>query len=95
MNSGLVDSLKNADYTKDDEIVDVKQGYEAVQHPKHYNSHPSGIECIDIVQHHNFNIGSAIKYLWRQGLKPNEEDVQDLKKAIKYIEFEIKRIGKK
>ena len=69
--------------------------YEAVSHPKHYNSHPSGIECIDIVQHHNFNIGSAIKYLWRQGLKPGEEDVRDLNKAIKYIEFEIKRIKNK
>lgn len=42
---------------------------EEVNHPKHYNSHPSGIECIEIVRHHNFNIGNAIKYLWRQGLK--------------------------
>lgn len=36
-----------------------------VNHPKHYNSHPSGVECIEIVEHLPFNIGSAIKYLWR------------------------------
>lgn len=36
-----------------------------VSHPKHYNDHPSGIECITITRHMNFNIGNAIKYLWR------------------------------
>ena len=40
-----------------------------VNHPKHYTSDPSGIECIDITRHRNFNIGNAIKYLWRAGLK--------------------------
>lgn len=70
-------------------------GYESVDHPKHYNSHPSGVECIDIAEHHNFNIGSAIKYLWRQGLKPGEENIKDLKKAVWYINREIKKIEKK
>jgi hypothetical protein len=64
---------------------------EQVNHPDHYNAHPSGIECIDIVRHHNFNIGSAIKYLWRQGLKKDNSSIQDLKKAIWYIEDQIKK----
>jgi hypothetical protein len=63
-----------------------------VEHPKHYNSHPSGIECITVVQHYNFNIGSAMKYLWRQGLKDSEPSVRELSKAIEYIKFEIDRI---
>lgn len=63
-----------------------------VNHPEHYNLHPSGVECIDVVRHHNFNIGSAIKYLWRQGLKDGEPSVKDLSKAIWYIEDEIKRL---
>lgn len=63
-----------------------------VEHPKHYNSHPSGIECITVVQHYNFNVGSAMKYLWRQGLKDSEPSVRDLSKAIEYIKFEIDRI---
>ncbi len=36
-------------------------GGTAVDHPAHYNVHPSGIECIEVVRHHNFNVGSAIK----------------------------------
>ena len=40
-----------------------------VNHPPHYCNHPSGIECIDITRHYCFSIGSAIKYLWRAGLK--------------------------
>lgn len=63
---------------------------EGVNHPKHYNLHPSGVECWDIVRHHNFNIGSAIKYLWRQGLKDGEPSVKDLRKAVAYIEDQIR-----
>lgn len=72
-----------------------------VQHPKHYNSHPSGIECIEIVRHHNFNIGNAIKYLWRAGLKREEgmpdkdKQIEDLRKALFYINDEIERIKDK
>jgi hypothetical protein len=63
-----------------------------VNHPKHYTSHPSGIECIDIVEHHDFCIGNAIKYLWRAGLKDGNSDVEDLRKAIWYIERKIQRL---
>lgn len=66
---------------------------EKINHPKHYNSHPSGVECIDIVEHFGFNLGSAIKYIWRNGLKPSETSEEDLKKAIWFIKREIKRGG--
>lgn len=75
-----------------------EQKADSVNHPAHYNSHPSGIECIEIARHHNFNIGNAIKYLWRAGLKSEEgmedadKQVEDLNKAIWYIKDEIKRI---
>ena len=61
-----------------------------VNHPSHYINHPSGVECITITEHFNFCIGNAIKYLWRSGLKQNE--IEDLKKAIWYIEREINRL---
>ena len=64
-----------------------------VNHPPHYTSDPSGIECIEITRHRNFNIGNAIKYLWRAGLKDGNSDIQDLNKAIWYIQDEIKRLG--
>lgn len=66
-----------------------------VDHPKHYNSHPSGIECIEIAKHYNFCIGNAIKYLWRSGLKSEQgmtdtqKEIEDLRKAIWYINEEI------
>ena len=66
---------------------------DAVNHPKHYTSHPGKIECIQVTEHLNFCIGNAIKYLWRAGLKENNSDIQDLKKAVWYIEREIARLG--
>lgn len=67
------------------------QSGESVDHPTHYNEHPSGVECITIVEELSFNIGNAIKYLWRQGLKPTADAKTDLRKAIWYIEREIAR----
>lgn len=60
-----------------------------VNHPKHYTSHPSGIECIEVTQHFNFCLGNAIKYIWRADSKNN--DLEDLRKAAWYINQEIAR----
>ena len=63
-----------------------------VNNPPHYTSDPSGVECIQITRHRNFNIGNAFKYLWRAGIKNQDTQIEDLKKAIFYIQDEIKRI---
>jgi len=69
-----------------------------VNHPKHYTTHPSGVECIEITRHYCFSIGNAIKYLWRAGLKQEqgmddkEKEIQDLEKAIWYIKDRIKQL---
>lgn len=69
-----------------------------VNHPDYYNQHPSGVECIDIVRYHNFNIGNVIKYLWRCGLKheaglsDKAKALEDLKKARFYLDDEISRV---
>lgn len=63
-----------------------------VNHPPHYGSHPSGVECIRITEHYNFNVGNAIKYLWRAGLKEGVDPVEDLKKAEWYVHREILRL---
>lgn len=60
-----------------------------VNHPPHYTSHPSGIECIEVVRHMGFNLGNAIKYIWRADLKGNA--IEDLEEARFYIEDEICR----
>ena len=63
-----------------------------VNHPPHYTVHPSGVEAIEITRHMNFNLGNAIKYVWRADLKGNA--TQDLQKAIFYIQDEINRLEK-
>lgn len=63
-----------------------------VNHPLHYTSDPSGVECLEITRHRNFNVGNAIKYLWRAGLKDDSKTIEDLKKAVFYINDEIKRL---
>jgi len=65
---------------------------EAVDHPDHYNGHPSGVECIDIVEHMGFNLGNAVKYVWRADLKGDA--IEDLKKAAWYIQREIEKRGR-
>lgn len=64
---------------------------EHVNHPKHYNARPDGLECIDIIRHYACDIANAIKYLWRAGLKPEkgkedaDKEVEDLEKALWYV----------
>lgn len=76
-----------------------KNKNDQVNHPKHYTSDPSGIECIDVTRHRNFNVGNAIKYLWRAGLKIDADkssinkQIEDLEKAVWYIVDEIHRLG--
>jgi hypothetical protein len=65
---------------------------EHVNHPVHYNKHPGGIECIEIIRHYTFDTGCAIKYLWRAGLKTEmgrsnrDKEREDLQKALWYAE---------
>lgn len=79
--------VKTADPTWNDKT---HKWEDAVNHPAHYTSHPSGVECITITEHFGFNVGNAIKYLWRAGLK-SPDAKQDLEKALWYVQREIDR----
>jgi hypothetical protein len=61
-----------------------------VDHPNHYNQ--GAIECIDVIEQLNFgfNLGNALKYIWR--CEGKNKKIEDLRKAIWYIEREIKRL---
>ncbi len=63
-----------------------------VHHPRHYTSHPSGVECIQITRHMGFNLGNAVKYIWRADLKHDgAKAIEDLEKAVWYLRDEIAR----
>lgn len=63
-----------------------------VNHPSHYNK--GKIEVADFIadQRMNFDRGNAIKYICRAGAKDPDKEVEDLAKAIWYLEHEIKCI---
>jgi len=65
--------------------------YEKINHPDHYQA--KNMEAIEVIEAYNlnFSLGSAIKYILRAGKKPNEETIEDLKKAIWYLNREIER----
>ena len=103
-NSGKVWYIDNEDiaehFTEVPPTSPIKDEENRIAHPEYYTAHPSGIECIDIARHYIFDIGCAIKYLWRAGLKTEEgltskeKEIEDLKKAIWYIEDRISTLQK-
>ncbi len=62
---------------------------DSIDHPEHYNTHPSGVECITVAEHMGFNLGNALKYIWRADHKG--APIVDLKKARWYLDREIQR----
>lgn len=85
-------SKEETEASKEENVKEENVKEDLVNHPKHYTSDPSGVECIQITRHRNFNVGNAIKYLWRNGLKDGNSSIQDLEKAIWYLKDEIKRL---
>lgn len=67
--------------------------HDAVNHPSHYTSHPSGIECLQITRHLQFDPGNATKYVWRADLKTGVSGVQDLLKSEFYLEDHLAEFG--
>lgn len=65
---------------------------ERVDHPRHYNQHPSKVETIDLIENLPCNLANAVKYLWRCGLKTTETPLRDLMSARWYTERERQRI---
>ena len=65
---------------------------ERVDHPRHYNQHPSGIETIELIEHLPCNLANAVKYLWRCGLKQSETPLRDLQSARWYTQRESERV---
>lgn len=89
----VFDALWIAEYTRmaNSKHIEspVEKAHDPVNHPKHYTSHPSGVECIMITEHYGFNLGNVIKYLWRAEEKG--APLEDLKKARWYLDREIQK----
>ena len=78
---------------EDQLIRDLKITSDLVNHPDHYKG--KGIECIDVIEAFdlNFCLGNSIKYILRCDNKGDRE--QDLRKAIWYLQRELRIITDK
>ena len=84
-----MESIEYVDYGEDD----LRSGCmpaDVINQPPHYTSHPSGIECIEVAEHWPFNLGNALKYIWRVNAKG--KPIDNLRKARWYIDREIARV---
>lgn len=78
----------------------MEKSVDIVNHPPHYSwlKAVCGVEVIDITRHMDFNLGNAIKYILRAGhkrdaiLTDSQKEIEDLKKAIWYIDDKIKHL---
>lgn len=77
--------------TYDDAWHTIDEAADSVNHPAHYTQF--GAEVIEITEHLNFCRGNAVKYLARAGFKNPETEVEDLQKALWYVNRELKRLG--
>lgn len=75
----------NCRYYRSNAPCVAKNTPDPVNHPAHYTSHPSGVECIQITEHYDFLLGNTLKYVWRAGLKDAEKKLEDLEKAAWYL----------
>lgn len=75
-----------------DKAHDTDKLVDAVNHPAHYTD--GKIEVIDYIEDKklNFNLGNAVKYISRAGKKNKSKEVEDLQKAVFYINREINRL---
>lgn len=101
--SGLIDQVCNTNVERYFYLVigeDSSDSTDSVNHPKHYSwlKDKCGIEVIDITRHLDFDLGNAIKYILRAGHKEDasltntQKEIEDLKKAIFYINDRIAQI---
>lgn len=91
--------LDNIDF-KEEVFKNTSKSNDNVNHPPHYTwlKDKCGVEVIDITRHMDFCLGNSIKYILRAGLKQEasmtdkEKEIEDLKKAIFYINDRIKQL---
>jgi hypothetical protein len=74
-----------------------QQSYEYVNHPEHYGGVENTYEVIKVIEalEMDFHLGNAFKYIVRAGKKETDKELQDLKKALWYLDRKIQLLEKK
>jgi hypothetical protein len=68
-----------------------QQSYEYVNHPKHYGGLENTYEVIKVIEalEMDFHLGNTFKYIARAGKKGSDKEIQDLEKALWYLQRKI------
>jgi hypothetical protein len=74
----------------------MEKNYEHVNHPQHYGGSDNVYEAIKVIDAWDlgFSLGNAVKYISRAGKKHSDKEIEDLKKAIWYINHHIEVLEK-
>ena len=69
---------------------------EMVNHPSHYGGAENVYEAIKVIEAWDldFHLGNTVKYISRAGKKGTDKELQDLKKAMFYLERKITNLEK-
>jgi hypothetical protein len=68
-----------------------QQSYEYVNHPQHYGGVENTYEVIKVIEalEMDFHLGNTFKYIARAGKKGTDKEIQDLEKALWYLQRKI------
>jgi len=74
----------------------LKTKTEMVNHPQHYGGENNTYEAIKVIEAWNldFCLGNAVKYISRAGKKDASKELEDLNKAVWYLNRRIEQISK-
>lgn len=64
-----------------------------VNHPLHYGGENNTYEVINVIEtwQLDFHLGNVVKYIARAGVKSADTELEDLKKALWYLQRKIKQ----
>jgi len=75
---------------------DVNSPVDAVDHPSHYGGEGNTYEAIKVIEAWGlgFHLGNVVKYIARAGKKNPDKILEDLEKALWYLQREIEGLNK-
>ena len=72
----------------------MSKNYEHVNHPNHYGGKENPYEAIKVIDawELGFSLGNTVKYISRAGKKGTDKELQDLRKALWYLQHHIEQL---
>lgn len=94
MGRSKLEAIKNALIKIGAPVELAPETYEVVDHPRHYGGADNPYEAIKVIEEWDldFHLGNVVKYISRAGRKPDQSQIDDLKKAKWYLERFIEKV---